>query len=209
MRRARTEERVEIQHLPPSQRSGFDEVIRTLSLEAAGAEASRCLDCDLLCSTCDGVCPNRAIVTYTAQPLQINDFQAVQGPQVAVLADACNECGNCTTFCPTQGRPWRDKPRLYLHRGDFEAEADNAFMLLERDGRRGIQGRFDGATEELFETPEGYRYVTSSNDVIVDHTAMSDSLDAHRVGAMLVLLRSFATSMPEYPWTTIEDEPGR
>jgi putative selenate reductase len=208
-RRARTEARVSVEHLPPSQRDGFDEVIQTLSAEAARAEAARCLDCDLLCSTCDGVCPNRAIVTYTAQPLQINGFHAVQGPQVAVLADACNECGNCTTFCPTQGRPWHDKPRFYLHRGDFEAEADNAFMLLERGGRRGIHGRFGGATEELFETSHGYRYVTPSIDVSVDPTAVPDNLDVHRLGAMLVLLRSFAASMPEFPWTTIEDEPGR
>jgi putative selenate reductase len=208
-RRARTEARVAIEHLPPSERDGFDEVIRTLSAEAARAEAARCLDCDLLCSTCDGVCPNRAILTYRAEPLQLPGFQVVQGPQVAVLADACNECGNCTTFCPTQGRPWRDKPRLYLHRADFEAETDNAFMLLECDGRRGIQGRFDGATEGLFETPEGYRYVTSSNDVIVDPEEMPESLNPHRIGAMLVLLRSFAASMPEFPWTKIEDEPGR
>ncbi len=77
-------------------------------------------------------------------------YQVAQGPQVAVLTDACNECGNCVTFCPTSGRPWLDKPRLYLHRGDFETQDDNAFMLLQHDGSRGIQARFGGELHELF-----------------------------------------------------------
>ena len=33
-----------------------------------------------------------------------------------MLTDFCNECGNCVTFCPTSGEPYRDKPRLYLDR---------------------------------------------------------------------------------------------
>ncbi len=60
--------------------------------------------------------------------------------------DFCNECGNCVTACPTSGEPYRDKPRLYLDRADFEAQADNAFMLLD-DGA--IEGRFGGETHRL------------------------------------------------------------
>ncbi len=68
-------------------------------------------------------------------------FRIEQGPQVAVLTDACNECGNCVTFCPTADRPWRDKPRLYLNREEFEAQTDNAFMFLTVEGSRGLQAR--------------------------------------------------------------------
>lgn len=131
---------------------GFDEEIETLEPAAAAAEASRCLDCDLLCSTCDGVCPNRAIVTYflaAGAPGPSQDAAPFQGPQVAVVADLCNECGNCATFCPTAGRPYRDKPRIHLHRGDFEAAADNAFMRLTVAGRSAIQGRFGGHLHQL------------------------------------------------------------
>ncbi|NIT94709.1 MAG: hypothetical protein GWM91_04295, partial [Actinobacteria bacterium] len=56
-------------------------------------------------------------------------FVVDQPLQIAVLTDFCNECGNCVTFCPTSGEPYRDKPRLYLDRADFLAESDNAFMM--------------------------------------------------------------------------------
>ena len=81
-------------------------------------EASRCLDCDVYCSLCVGVCPNLALQTYEAD---VAGSTARQRYQVAVLADLCNECGNCTTFCPTSGRPYRDKPRLYVDREGLES----------------------------------------------------------------------------------------
>ena len=73
-------------------------------------------------------------------------FVVDQRLQIAVLTDFCNECGNCVTACPTSGRPYLDKPRLYLDRADFEAQASNAFMLL---GGGVIEARFDGATHRL------------------------------------------------------------
>ena len=73
-------------------------------------------------------------------------FVVDQRLQVAVLTDFCNECGNCVTACPTSGRPYVDKPRLYLDRADFEAQASNAFMLV---GDGTIEGRFDGATHRV------------------------------------------------------------
>jgi len=42
--------------------------------------------------------------------------------------DFCNECGNCATFCVHQGKPYLEKPRLFLKRADFELEADNAWF---------------------------------------------------------------------------------
>jgi len=234
-RRARTEPRVAIPHRPAADRRGFDEVVLTLTPGAAAEEAARCLDCDVMCSTCDGVCPNRAILTYTATPgvLELPTFdkreggsalsgtilyRVAQGPQVAVLTDACNECGNCVTFCPTSGRPWRDKPRLYLHRGDFETQDDNAFMLLQHNGSRGIQARFGGDLHELF-SGDRLRYASP-------HLAMElhpDTLDVHstrfsqpdartngfdptHLGAMITLLRSLTESMPELP--IVAAEPG-
>ena len=88
----------------------------------AGVDEDRCSGCGI----CVSVCPNLAMFSYRTTDRE-------QPYQVAVLADLCNECGNCTTFCPTAGAPYRDKPRLYLHRDDFEAQADNAFMV-SRDG---------------------------------------------------------------------------
>jgi putative selenate reductase len=79
--------------------------------EQAGVEAGRCLDCDVFCGVCVSVCPNLALQTYEVDPAAAGLRQRYQ---VAVIADLCNECGNCTTFCPTSGKPYRDKPRHTL-----------------------------------------------------------------------------------------------
>jgi putative selenate reductase len=233
-RRARSEPRVAVSHLPPEGRMGFEEVTQTLGAEEAVREASRCLDCDHLCSTCDSVCPNRAILTYFTHPavLELPIFETVerpvrssgttkfrvsQGPQVAVLADACNECGNCVTFCPTSGRPWRDKPRFYLHRGDFDSQDDNAFMLLLHNGARGIQARFGGSVHELFDG-DPLRYASPHMSIELDPITMKvrrtrlfkphvteGTFDPAHLGAMITLLRSLTDSMPELP--NVEAEP--
>jgi putative selenate reductase len=233
-RRSRVEPRVEIPHLEPAQRHGFAEVVTTLPQVDAQREASRCLDCDIMCSTCDSVCPNRAIFTYQVQPQNLSipqlglengvlvntdatSYRVTQGPQVAVLTDACNECGNCVTFCPTSGLPWRDKPRLYIHRGDFEAEADNAFMFITHKGARGLQARFNGALHQLIEYNATWRYTSPLIDLHMDPKTLTvftsaileglpdDRLvDSDHLGTMITLYRSFAESMPEFPFTEVD-----
>ena len=195
-RRSHREWRVEIPRTSGSERSGFDEVVATLDRDVATVEAARCLDCDLLCSTCDGVCPNRAIATYfldnsdaAASADGSLSLNAAQAPQVAVLADLCNECGNCVTFCPTVGRPWRDKPRIYFYREDFETERDNAFMLFRINGLPGIQGRFRGTTRQLVMAGPSQPLEISDPDLAILHT----------------LLRGMAESMAHLP--VVEAEP--
>ena len=182
-----------------------------------------------MCSTCDSVCPNRAILTYYVQPQKFSIpqwrledgelvpgtdsiFHVIQGPQVAVLTDACNDCGNCVTFCPTADRPWRDKPRLYLHRGDFDAEADNAFMFINLNGARALHARFGGELHQLIEEAGVLRYTSPvvgislnaetlavlESDLRTDR-ADGDLIDPDHLGAMITLHRSFASSMPEFP----------
>jgi len=112
----------------------------TLTAEEAMTEASRCLFCDEYCSVCVGVCPNLAMMTYEVVPAkyavhtvenrggeitiqQSGVVNVDQKPQVLNINDFCNECGNCTTFCPTAGEPFLDKPRLCLSEaayGDLE-----------------------------------------------------------------------------------------
>jgi putative selenate reductase len=157
-RRAHREWRVPVRRTPLSLRSGFDETTLTYSEEEARAEAERCLDCDRFCSICVGVCPNLAILTYASEPVAaaLPSLRVVAGTvvatgttpwrvdqrlQVAVLTDFCNECGNCVTFCPTAGKPYLDKPRLYLDRADFEAQKENAFLVL---GPGAIEARVAG-----------------------------------------------------------------
>ena len=86
--------------------------------EAVAREAGRCLQCDSLCETCVTLCPNRALVALDApQGSGLKDRT-----QIVVLADFCNECGNCEAFCPSVGAPYRDKPRLHLTRASYECE---------------------------------------------------------------------------------------
>jgi len=192
-RRAHRSPRVEVPRRKEIDHRGFDEVIDTLGDDAAAREAARCLDCDHLCSTCDGVCPNRAIATYFIDPTtpspesgqDCNGFTAPeQIPQVAVFADLCNECGNCATFCPTVGRPYTDKPRIFFHRGDFEAESDNAFMLLSINGLPAIQARIEGQTQQLVMDPA---------------SIAQDVSPTPERAIMTALLRGLTESMPHLP----------
>ncbi|MDJ0954336.1 MAG: FAD-dependent oxidoreductase [Acidimicrobiia bacterium] len=165
-RRARREYRVPVKHTPLDARDNFDETLHTYTVEQAQAEASRCLDCDTICSLCVGVCPNMALMTYETSPFRVDlptlsvdggtvavgemaTFRVDQSLQIAVLTDFCNECGNCTTACPTAGEPYRDKPRLYLDRGDFEAEKDNAFWMAKDGDTAVVEARWDGETHRL------------------------------------------------------------
>lgn len=119
----------------------FEPCLRPLTPEEAMEEARRCLQCDLICNSCVTVCPNRANVPLTAPPLPCPVQRAVrhgetvrvetlvsgrltQRYQIVNIADACNECGNCATFCPSAGAPYRDKPRVHLSEASFEQALD-------------------------------------------------------------------------------------
>ncbi len=117
-RKSRRQWRTPSPELSLDQREGFAEVVLTFDEQQARVEAGRCLDCDVFCSLCVSVCPNLALQTYEIDPAASGLRQRYQ---VAVIADLCNECGNCTTFCPTSGRPYRDKPRLFVDRGERES----------------------------------------------------------------------------------------
>ena len=84
-----------------------------------------------------------------AEVVGTEPYRVAQSLQVAVLTDFCNECGNCATFCPTAGVPYRDKPRLYLDRADFEAQDDNAFMLFHEGPVWSLESRMAGDTHRV------------------------------------------------------------
>jgi putative selenate reductase len=159
--------------LPRAEREGFDLVEQTLAEETAVAEALRCLQCSQLCDKCVEVCPNRANFTYLISPVKTSvprlacrdgglevvgdeTFQVTQTRQILHVDDFCNECGNCSTFCVHDGRPFADKPRLFLKEDDFEAEESNAFHIQRVE--RGWQIRRREGGEEswvMLERGEG------------------------------------------------------
>jgi len=184
-RRSHREWRVAAPHTPLKDRDDSREVVLTYNAQQARAEAARCLDCDTYCSLCVGVCPNLALLTYETG-VTAADGPVQQPYQVAVLADLCNECGNCTTFCPTAGRPYRDKPRLYLDRPEFEAQQDNAFMVFRNEDLWAMDARWQGATHRI------------ELDGDLDY-AGANPPSAEPYISMLVLLRGLAKSVPYLP----------
>ncbi|HPI30928.1 MAG TPA: hypothetical protein PLS26_10425, partial [Bacteroidales bacterium] len=137
-----------------------------LSEEDATTEAARCLHCDELCNICVTVCPNRANFAYELQPQRIllqkavlkddkeivfeddSEWSIHQQHQVLNIADMCNECGNCTTFCPTAGRPFADKPRLFIDLIKFK-DADNGFFMNTINDRTILIKKTDGIIKTL------------------------------------------------------------
>ncbi len=152
--------------LPVPQRGGFAEVVQSLAPDDAVAEASRCLGCDDLCSLCVTVCPNRANQAFELAPLTLDlpvlesregelvvrgsrPFAVTQGVQVLNVADLCNACGSCTAFCPTAGRPFVDKPRVWLDREGYDASREDAFRFDSTPATRAVEARLGGTTHRL------------------------------------------------------------
>jgi len=165
-RRSRRQWQVPVPHTSPEDRHNTNEVVLGYSEQQARSEAGRCLDCHQYCSLCVGVCPNLALQTWQTMPFKVNlprlqlgengviitagkTWSVDQAFQIAVLTDFCNECGNCTTFCPTAGEPYRDKPRLYLDRVEFEAQRENAFMVFRDVDSWAMEARWQGETHRI------------------------------------------------------------
>jgi len=119
-------------HLVPVSAAGArDDKIRDV-------ESERCLGWRALCLKCVEVCPNRA-----------NTFVRVEGfrdeAQIVHLDAFCNECGNCATFCPWEGRPYKDKLTVFVNEADFRDSTNPGFFLR---GGRGMV-RLDGKVRDL------------------------------------------------------------
>ncbi len=78
-------------------------------VQFAAVEQSRCLECSYICNKCVDVCPNRANIT-----VDVRDSGLFAHPfQIVHIDDYCNECGNCATFCPWEGKPYKDKFTIF------------------------------------------------------------------------------------------------
>jgi putative selenate reductase len=85
-------------------------------------ECKRCLECNTICNKCVEVCPNRANLAVSVAGRQ--DMY-----QILHIDALCNECGNCETFCPYQGKPYRDKFTFFSTESELEKSENNGFFL--------------------------------------------------------------------------------
>lgn len=98
----------------------------------AANESSRCLDCGNICENCVDVCPNRANISV----------RLPEGASQIVHVDImCNECGNCTTFCPWESSPYKDKLTAFSDDAGFADSENSGFLPL---GESRCKIRFDG-----------------------------------------------------------------
>jgi putative selenate reductase len=156
--RARKIEQRKPTERPVAERVGFALVESTLTDADARREGLRCVQCTTFCDKCVEVCPNRANYTFVMRPTRwmlpvvgseggrltvigSEEFIVQQDRQILHIDDFCNECDNCQTFCVHHGRPYLDKPRLFLDAGLFATEHSNAFHIDGDSIRRREGGR--------------------------------------------------------------------
>ncbi len=165
---------------PLHDRQNFNLVMASLQEEEARDEASRCLFCDEICNVCVSVCPNLANFSYRIKPVKFQLQKAVlqtdgvicfeedqvftvdQAIQVLNIRDLCNECGNCTTFCPSSGRPFADKPGLSLSLESFKQEREG-YYLSKLPGKNILIYKEKKMIKTL--TLEGDRYIFETDQV--------------------------------------------
>jgi putative selenate reductase len=99
-------------------------------------EGERCLQCRVICENCVDSCPNRANVVIRL---------ANGSHQILHVDKMCNECGNCTQFCPYSAEPCHDKLTLFQTAEDME-DSKNAGVLFLADGKARVR-LFDGVKE--------------------------------------------------------------
>jgi len=217
--RARKDRQVPSPMLPGDKRSGFDLVEETLSEEGARIEAARCLQCSTICDKCVEVCPNRANYTYFVDLLQTalrvlscrdgevevsgeETFSLTQRRQILHVDDFCNECGTCATFCVHDGKPYLDKPRLFLDEVDFQQEDENAFYVCGNE----IRVRHAKSEARLVINGDNVQYedehvqLTLSPRLAIESMRLKKAFDGElsllQVATMSVILRGIRGSLP-------------
>ncbi len=169
------------EELPTDRRWDFSVIVGSLSPQQAQKEADRCLLCDELCDICTTVCPNMANQHYNVKPaiynvqkliidsgkvLDTEEAQPVvinQKYQTLNIADWCNECGNCATFCPTAGKPYVDKPKVHL---TWQSYMESPFGYYVRENE--IYLKKENAEYKLTIVEQGYLFEAQGNKIRLD-----------------------------------------
>ena len=116
-------------------------------------DGERCLQCSTVCENCVDSCPNRANVV----------IKMADGSHEIVHVDKmCNECGNCTQFCPYASEPCHDKFTLFQTKEDMD-ESENYGVLFEDDDM--VRLRYEDGVRE-------YDLASCDNDLPVELEAL-------------------------------------
>jgi len=133
-------------------------------------------DC-ISCSKCIPACPNDAVFEIEVDPF-VGDvpviaitaggwrevgrrlYRTMKPTQIAIFADACNDCGNCDVFCPEDGGPHLEKPRFFGSLDAWRRAAPlTGFALAREGGVFTLLGRLDEDEFALSRVPDSERAV--------------------------------------------------
>jgi putative selenate reductase len=168
---------IALKELSLDDRKNFKLVSETLDKQSIIEEASRCLYCDEICNICTTVCPNFANYSYEITPISYSlqkaiagkngkieiqsdkQFEVKQKYQILNIANFCNECGNCNTFCPTSSAPYKEKPKIYLTISSFK-DAEEGYYLSKVENRISL----------IYKEIGGIKTLTEHNDELIYET---------------------------------------
>jgi putative selenate reductase len=153
---------------------------RLENLTDAKTETERCLQCDIFCNICVSVCPNRANISFEMDPvnypvyelrdnniIEIKRFKIQQLHQIVNIGEICNECGNCSTFCPTKGAPYLDKPKFYLNKSTFDSAREGYYF-----NNKTLFWKSNGDWAKMKIVNDSYEYVNPFISVLFNPSTM-------------------------------------
>jgi putative selenate reductase len=60
--------------------------------------------------------------------IELPPESGLRGFQILHIDRMCNECGNCATFCPHSGKPYKDKLTVFSNDEDFTDSENPGFL---------------------------------------------------------------------------------
>ncbi len=142
-------------------------------------------DC-LSCRKCIPACPNDAVFEVEVEPfvgevptIHVTGdgtwhetgrrlYHALKPTQILIFADACNDCGNCDVFCPEDGGPQIEKPRLFGSLASWRRAAPlTGFLFTKERGAFVLRGRMTEGEFVLTRFPESDQAVFEAPGAIV------------------------------------------
>lgn len=146
-------------------------------------------------------------------PIHQKTFAIEKDKQIGNIAEFCNNCGNCDTFCPEMGAPFEEKPQFYLepdhfkksvHQYGFYFVSPNQ-LYTKIDGKQSIL-KYDPDRQNYSWNVEGiiFRLDESNNllhyetDVKIDEDLQVDLLKFVTSKIILNGLINYESSFPSY-----------
>lgn len=138
-------------------------------------------DC-INCNICIPVCPNAANFVFSVDKSieHFSDYIYINGSfspindryckieknqQIGNIAEFCNDCGNCETFCPEIGAPFKVKPRFYINYENFNLqETWYGFHFVSCNS---ILSKANGVATKLEYNSEKKIYIYSTEQVSI------------------------------------------